>query len=372
MTGDSGPPADTVAGDSPRESVPPRPPAPGHESEDDERTTLRAAASRAAEEGTSLRDLMDTHLGPYCAVEPPGSRHGHDARRAPPAAPTDVPRRMRDVAVALTEGYEAAHRAAIRREEELRHAFVESLLSGPGDLGRMAEQAHHIGFRLTGPHRVAVARAKSPFTAVDPATRYVEEALAAYRDGPARLVAAKDGRLICVSAAHGATVCEYFAEQVRRSVASRPRIAISRSRPGANGVIRSYREARETLELADRLDLPHPVVHATDLLVFQVLGRDEAAITDLVATVLGGLEQARGGPAALVQTLTAYFDSGCAHTATARRLGLSVRAVSYRIARVRTLTGYDPAVPEQRYTLQTATLGARLLNWPARPLQPVD
>jgi DNA-binding PucR family transcriptional regulator len=60
------------------------------------------------------------------------------------------------------------------------------------------------------------------------------------------------------------------------------------------------------------------------------------------------------------------------NTATARKLTLSVRAVTYRIARIRQLTGYDPADPDQRYTLQTAVLGARLLGWPSRPLQPAD
>ncbi len=52
----------------------------------------------------------------------------------------------------------------------------------------------------------------------------------------------------------------------------------------------------------------------------------------------------------------------------ARRLSLSVRALTYRLDRVRQLTGADPADPVQRYTLQTAVIGARLLDWPAKPL----
>ncbi|MFG3660087.1 PucR family transcriptional regulator [Streptomyces sp. NPDC047706] len=102
------------------------------------------------------------------------------------------------------------------------------------------------------------------------------------------------------------------------------------------------------------------------------MGRDQAAITDLVDTVLGGLEASRGGPARFLETLFAYFESGCLSTVTARRLGVSVRTVTYRLTRIRQLTGHDPADPDQRYVLQTATLGARLLNWPPRPLQPAD
>ncbi|WP_163016004.1 helix-turn-helix domain-containing protein, partial [Streptomyces sp. Tu 4128] len=53
---------------------------------------------------------------------------------------------------------------------------------------------------------------------------------------------------------------------------------------------------------------------------------------------------------------------------TARRLSLSVRALTYRLERVHTLTGVDPTEPEQRYMLQTAVIGARLLDWPSRAL----
>ncbi|GAA2646790.1 helix-turn-helix domain-containing protein [Streptomyces vastus] len=374
MTGDSELPAGRAMDGRFREQVTAPDLAGRHELDVDDRARLRAIASRAAEGGVPLRDLIAAHLNAHCVDCPPPLPSGRSAQERTTAipAPADVFRLMRDVAVTLTEGYEAAHRAAIRGEEEIRHIFIDDLLHGPGDLGRMAEQAHRIGFQLTGPHRVAVALAKSPFAATDPATRYTEDAMASHHDGPAPLVTAKDGRLICVSAGNNAAACEHFAEQVHRSAARHPRIAISRPQPGVNGVARSYREACETLDLAERLGLPHPVIHSSDLLVYQVLGRDRAAITDLVATVLGGLEQARGGPAPLLHTLTAYFDSGCTHTATARRLGLSVRAVAYRIARIHTLTGYNPAVPEHRYTLQTATLGARLLNWPEHPLQPLD
>ncbi len=43
---------------------------------------------------------------------------------------------------------------------------------------------------------------------------------------------------------------------------------------------------------------------------------------------------------------------------------LSVRAVSYRLERIQALTGYHPGEPTQRFTLQAAVLGARLLGWP--------
>jgi hypothetical protein len=146
------------------------------------------------------------------------------------------------------------------------------------------------------------------------------------------------------------------------------RIVVGRPYPGPSGVVRSYEEAAEALDIAERLGLPEPVANAADLLVYQVLLRDRTAITDLVRTVLMPLGAARGGAAPLLATLEAYFARGGVAAAAARDLHLSVRAVTYRLARVRELTGRDPGLPADALTLQVAVIGARLLDWPATPL----
>jgi len=146
------------------------------------------------------------------------------------------------------------------------------------------------------------------------------------------------------------------------------RIVVGRPYPGPSGVVRSYEEAAEALDIAERLGLPEPVANAADLLVYQVLLRDRTAMTDLVRTVLMPLGAARGGAAPLLATLEAYFARGGVAAAAARDLHLSVRAVTYRLARVRELTGRDPGLPADALTLQVAVIGARLLDWPAVPL----
>jgi len=146
------------------------------------------------------------------------------------------------------------------------------------------------------------------------------------------------------------------------------RIVVGRPYPGPSGVVRSYEEAVEALDVAQRLGLQEPVASAADLLVYQVLLRDREAITDLVRTVLLPLDAARGGAEPLLTTLEAYFSNGGVAAAAARDLHLSVRAVTYRLARVRDLTGRDPGRPADALTLQVAVIGARLLNWPATPL----
>ncbi|WP_079278011.1 PucR family transcriptional regulator [Streptomyces sp. CB03234] len=334
---------------------------------------LRDLAAAAAARGTPLRTLISAYLSSVRRMwaDLPGTRPARDLEALEQAFSTLL-WAVGDTTVALTEGYETAHRAAIRGEEATRREFVDDLLEGRTGLGRLAERAERFGLRLLGPHLVAVARARDAFGAGDAATRYIEEALVARFSARDVLITTKDGLLVCVSPGAMPELPTLLSVNVRNAVGEQYRIAVSRPRPGPSGIVRSYQEARSTLDLADVLGLSHGVVDASDILVFQVLGRDRAAITDLVATVLGGLEGARGGPRPLLETLDAYFASGCLNTTTARLLGLSVRAVSYRLGRIRQLTGYDPTHPEQRYVLQTAALGARLLDWPARPLQPAD
>jgi DNA-binding PucR family transcriptional regulator len=142
------------------------------------------------------------------------------------------------------------------------------------------------------------------------------------------------------------------------------RVAVSRRHAGPLGISRCYAEALEALKVADRLGIPDRVVHARQLLVYRVLLRDESAMTDLVEAVLGPLTVTAEGPDRLLRTLEAYFGAGGNTTAAARKLHLSVRALTYRLQRVHELTGYRAGDPGQQLTLSVAVTGARLLDWP--------
>ncbi|WEB38650.1 helix-turn-helix domain-containing protein [Streptomyces yunnanensis] len=316
----------------------------------------RAAGERAAEAGHSLRALVNAHLAVTRASWP---------RTA--SAPTDsVLAALAQAVDALAGGYERAQHLAVRQEEAARREFIDDLLYGGSDLGRLAERAERFGLRLSHAHAVAVAEGSVAYSEADPVARRVQQALVGRFGDRQMLLTTKEGRLICIAPGDPAEVLAYFARQAH--AATRGRVAVGRTHGGAGGIVQSYEEALNALELAERMGLGDPVLHAADLLVYPVLTRDRQAMADLVRSTLGPLQEARGGAGPLLETLAVYFDAGCVAAEAARRLSLSVRALTYRLARVHQLTGADPADPVHRYTLHTAVIGARLLDWPAQEL----
>ncbi|MFH8936547.1 PucR family transcriptional regulator [Streptomyces griseosporeus] len=316
----------------------------------------RILGEQAAEAGYGLRALVSAHLTAARAVRSPG-----------PGSLESTLAAVQQAVDAFAEGYERAQRLAVRQEEAARREFIDDLLYGRSDLGRLAERAERFGLRLSHAHAVAVAEGRVAYEEGAPVARQVERALLARFDNRSVLLTTKDGRLLCIAAGHEEEVLPYFAKQAHAATDGGT-VAIGRPQPGPGGVVQSYEEALNALELAERLGLDEPVLRAADLLVYPVLTRDRQAMADLVRGTLGPLTTARGGAEPLLDTLTAYFDSGCVAAEAARRLSLSVRAMTYRLERIRKLTGADPADPAHRYMLQTAVIGARLLDWPARDL----
>ncbi|ANP48354.1 DNA-binding PucR family transcriptional regulator [Streptomyces griseochromogenes] len=322
----------------------------------EELAARRSLGEQAADAGHGLRALVVAHLAA--------------ARTAWPGVPGSTDSTLAAVQQAIdafAEGYERAQRLAVRREEAARREFIDDLLYGRSDLGRLAERAERFGLRLSRAHAVAVAEGPVAYTEGDPVTRQVERAVLGRFDARSILLTTKNGRLLCVAPGDEDDVLTYFAKQAHAATEG-GRTAVGRPQPGPGGVVQSYEEALAALEMADRLNLDEPLLRAADLLVYPVLARDRQAMADLVTHTLGPLTTARGGPQPLLDTLTAYFDSGCVATEAARRLSLSVRALTYRLERIHKLTGADPTDPAHRYMLQTAVIGARLLDWPAKSL----
>ncbi|MFJ6853796.1 PucR family transcriptional regulator [Streptomyces sp. NPDC091271] len=325
----------------------------------DELETRRTLGREAAEAGHQLRALVRLHLSETRAAWPLTTQG---------AVATDAVLGAVEQSVdAFAEGFERAQRITVRREEAARREFIDDLLYGRSDLGRLAERATRFGLRLSRAHAVAVAAGPEAYTESDAVPRSVEAALLARFGGRKILLTTKDGRLVCIAPGSQPDVLRYFAKQAHAATDG-GQVAIGRPHRGPGGVVHSYDEALDALDLAQRMGLDDPVLYAADLLVYPVLTRDRQAMADLVRSELGPLKEARGGAEPLLRTLSVYFDAGCVAAETARRLSLSVRALTYRLERIHQLTGSDPSDPMHRYTLQTAVIGARLLDWPAKEL----
>ncbi|MDT4945799.1 MAG: hypothetical protein QOH14_2532 [Pseudonocardiales bacterium] len=347
----------------------------------------RVRGQQAARDGVALPAVLDLYLSAAWRLwrHLPAVQEAAAGPGALVIAGEVVLRAVDDAVAALAEGYQQARRGLVREQESARREFIDDLLSSGADVAGLLDRAAGFGLDLTGPHAVAVVRAERPFTDGTPLMGVIERAVQDRAGGGEALVASKDARLVVV---FGAATADAITDLIRalRGVLARARsdeggvdlrrraevgawqVGIGRPGPGSAGVLASYEQARNALDLAARLGIQEPVVLATDLLVYQVLLRDRGAIIELVSVVLAPLERARGGARPLLDTLAAYFDAGGNAAQAARSMHLSVRAVTYRLDRVHRLTGHDPTLAMQRFTLHAAVLGAKLLDWPATPL----
>lgn len=149
----------------------------------DELEARRWEGERAAGVGVGLRLLIRAHLAA-----------AHEAQQQEPPA---VAVRMFAVAEqalgAFVEGYERAQSNAVRQEVAARREFVDDLLYGRSDPGKLAERATRFGLRLSQAHAVAVAEGREPYGDGYPVARGIEEAVLARFGNRNVLVATKDG-----------------------------------------------------------------------------------------------------------------------------------------------------------------------------------
>lgn len=331
----------------------------------------QAIGDEAARQGVALRALLDLYLSAAWRLwrHLPAVLASERDPGAVVVAGEVMLHAVDDAVAALAEGYQLARRSLVRVEESARREFIDDLLSSGSDVLGVLDRAAGYGLDLAGPHAVAVVLAERPFADGTPFIGTVERAIQGSKGDADALVASKNGRLAVVFPAPDQQAVDHVVGRIGRSLRAAKtggwRIGTGRAGSGAHGVLASYQEATDALDLADRLALDTQVVNARDLLVYHVLLRDRPAITDLVETLLSPLLAARGGPQPLLDTLAAYFGCGSNAARTARNLHLSVRAVTYRLQRVHALLGVDPADPANQFQLQVAVLGARLLDWPA-------
>ena len=86
----------------------------------------------------------------------------------------------------MAEGYTEARKQMVRQEETLRREFIEDLLRGDADVGRLVERAELFGLDMGRPHQVALAAPTGRLGHADTVISTLERAVVHRCRGPLR------------------------------------------------------------------------------------------------------------------------------------------------------------------------------------------
>src|SRR5207245_9093009 len=128
----------------------------------DEIESRRVLGERAADAGLGLRAMVGGHLAAARAAWPLGSGSANGGSAHGGGSAMGVLAAMEQAIDAFAEGYERAQRLAVRQEEAARREFIDDLLYGRSDLGRLAERPERFGLRLSHAHAVALPQRPKP------------------------------------------------------------------------------------------------------------------------------------------------------------------------------------------------------------------
>jgi hypothetical protein len=295
------------------------------------RNRLSAAGARAAEDQLPLPLVIDTWLTvgwvQWRSLEKDEATDEHGRLAGA------MLRALDDGAKALADGYTRAQQAAVRKDESARATLLDWLLGGTAP-DRVAEAAARLGVDIGGRRSVLVVGE-------------VSETILGRLHESGALAAPRAGTVVAV-----------VAGRVPRG----PETAgLGRPGLGVAGIRTSYGEALRALDVARRLGLRGVVPYA-EVLPEALIGQDRATLRELVETTLTPLVDGKTGNSTHVETIETWIDEGLSVAATARRLAVNERTVRYRLARIATLTGLDLQDAEDRFRLELAIRGRRLLD----------
>jgi purine catabolism regulator len=301
--------------------------------------TMRFALGLALDRNVAPVIGRDGLLGCLSLIGPGGSWSTDDALMSSRGA----------AACAIVLAREHASIAA-RREIELN--VLDEVLDGAlRNEVTLLQQARRLGHDLSQPHRVVVIdldhedqERLRPLVAetLDLIERNLLWRLAG---GSLELVLAADADPECT------------VETLRGVLGQRLAAGAGSARRGLSGLQQSCREARQALNIQDRLGVGSTLARFSDLGVYRLLfaaehlPEFEAFHTEMLGALI---EYDQGNHADLIKTLRAFFDANGSPKDAAQRLGVHRNTVLYRLDRVKALTGYDLNDAETRLRLQLA------------------
>ncbi|OGN81173.1 MAG: hypothetical protein A2X23_06840 [Chloroflexi bacterium GWC2_73_18] len=341
----------------------------------DELTRLRLAGSRAAREGEPLQRLLDRYLTSGWVLWAAASRPPTGDSAALAALGTALLKAGDSAAGALAEGYGQAEREIAARTGAARREFLDELLElapdDPAAAARITRRAAHFGLTPGDRYRVLVAGIDRELEDEAPEVLRVTLALdrpgRSGRDGAASppIIATTRGRLVLLARSSWPGVGALDA--VLDDLAG-PEGWLAVEAPLAAGLARvapAFGAAFGALLVAERLGLRGHRT-ADDLLLERALLADEGLLRAAIDRELGPILDAPRNGEELLRTVGAYVAARQNLRAAARALGVGVRTVSYRLARVEQLLG-RPLAGDEVLRLTTSLFARRLLDDDALP-----
>jgi hypothetical protein len=247
-----------------------------------------------------------------------------------------------------------------------RGDLVRALLAGtPRALARAESLAPELGIDLDAP-RAVLAAAGEPGRLAAAAGHLGDGALAAMERGALALVVPAPATDVAALKALAA-----YWRQTLASLGGRPvAVGVGNAPAGLADYPRSWREALAALRLGALRAGSDALTHFDDLAVWRFLlaSPERAELYRFQEEVLGDLteydDRHRGG---LIPTLEAYFASGRSLADAAARLGAHRNTVTYRLGRIRAITGACLDDPEADLALHLALQVRRALAATAPP-----
>ncbi|MCW2602786.1 MAG: transcriptional regulator, CdaR family [Pseudonocardiales bacterium] len=264
---------------------------------------------------------------------------------------TSVLRFAREIAFAAARVYAAAAERRGLWDARLEALVIDGLVrGGAAEEASPVSQAVALGWKTTGPVTVVVGSAGStdPTEVMEGVHRFARrrglDALAGVHGG--RLVVVLGGETDPMDAARG--LADDFADG---PIVVGPRGAdLGSATAVTQTALRGLAAARAWPSA------PRPI-SSDDLLPERALAGDAEARADLISTIYRPL--AASGDT-LLDTVTAFLDSGGGLESTARALFVHPNTVRYRLRRVGEVCGQSPTTPRGAFALRLALTFGRL------------
>jgi sugar diacid utilization regulator/putative methionine-R-sulfoxide reductase with GAF domain len=273
-------------------------------------------------------------------------------------------------------------RAAAEVERRLRGDLVEEVLAGgleADEAERIARQAERLGHRLPQKAWVVVLEPDDDRTEAALASRGRSDRLDSALTGlirsrlPGALTLVRSTSAVFLvpdEVAADLPALEKLAGQILAAAAAVMKpgsasVGIGNLANGVSELARSHVEARQALRLTRRAGGRGRVASYRSLGAFRLLLEVQSpdALRRFVDELLGPLLQyARSRDTPLLDTLEALSAARWVRRAAARKLGIHINSMTYRVERIQTLTGLQLDDPETRVAISIALRARAMLG----------